>query len=188
MNDSPSHAGPSAETPVASPATKASPGSDVIAQMLRELADSLSRAESRRQLSRTARQPREFPRQRAAADAPVPARGERGFHRAGIRQGLRPHVGVRPDSNVGLMHATMSIFNAWCNRVPMSLLGAHGPGRRRQAPALDRPDTHGGGSGGSFATTPKWDDQPGSITAALEALARGCSCRPHLRRRRFTSI
>jgi len=30
-------------------------------------------------------------------------------------------------SNVGLMHATMSIFNAWCDRIPMLLLGATGP-------------------------------------------------------------
>ena len=36
-------------------------------------------------------------------------------------------MGVVVHSNVGLMHATMAIFNAWCNRVPMLLLGATGP-------------------------------------------------------------
>src|SRR6267378_2679733 len=30
-------------------------------------------------------------------------------------------------SNVGLMHATMAIFNAWCDRMPMLILGATGP-------------------------------------------------------------
>jgi thiamine pyrophosphate-dependent acetolactate synthase large subunit-like protein len=30
-------------------------------------------------------------------------------------------------SNVGLMHASMGIFNAWCDRVPLIVLGAHGP-------------------------------------------------------------
>ncbi|MEA2930675.1 MAG: hypothetical protein QOG38_3103, partial [Hyphomicrobiales bacterium] len=30
-------------------------------------------------------------------------------------------------SNVGLMHATMAVFNAWCDRVPVILLGATGP-------------------------------------------------------------
>jgi len=30
-------------------------------------------------------------------------------------------------SNVGLMHATMAIFNAWCDRMPMVILGATGP-------------------------------------------------------------
>src|ERR1700738_3686278 len=30
-------------------------------------------------------------------------------------------------SNVGLMHATMPIFTAWLDRVPVVLLGANGP-------------------------------------------------------------
>ncbi|MBA3746699.1 MAG: thiamine pyrophosphate-binding protein, partial [Solirubrobacterales bacterium] len=30
-------------------------------------------------------------------------------------------------SNVGLMHATMAIFNAWVDRVPVLVLGATGP-------------------------------------------------------------
>ena len=30
-------------------------------------------------------------------------------------------------SNVGLFHATMAIFNAWCDRSPVIILGATGP-------------------------------------------------------------
>ncbi|MBI2317650.1 MAG: hypothetical protein HYU75_11795, partial [Betaproteobacteria bacterium] len=30
-------------------------------------------------------------------------------------------------SNVGLMHGLMAIFNAWCDRVPMLVVGATGP-------------------------------------------------------------
>ena len=30
-------------------------------------------------------------------------------------------------SNVGLFHATMAIFNAWCDRMPILILGATGP-------------------------------------------------------------
>jgi Thiamine pyrophosphate enzyme, N-terminal TPP binding domain len=30
-------------------------------------------------------------------------------------------------SNVGLMHATMAMFNAWCDRMPVVVLGATGP-------------------------------------------------------------
>ena len=30
-------------------------------------------------------------------------------------------------SNVGLLHATMAVFNAWCDRAPVLLLGATGP-------------------------------------------------------------
>ena len=30
-------------------------------------------------------------------------------------------------ANVGLMHASMAIYNAWCDRVPMVIFGATGP-------------------------------------------------------------
>ncbi len=30
-------------------------------------------------------------------------------------------------SNVGLLHAGMAIFNAWCDRMPMLIIGATGP-------------------------------------------------------------
>src|ERR671930_89763 len=43
-------------------------------------------------------------------------------------------MGVVLHSNVGLMHGTMAIFNAWCDRMPMLILGATGP-RRARPPA-----------------------------------------------------
>ena len=51
-------------------------------------------------------------------------------------------MGVVLHSNVGLMHGTMAIFNAWCDRVPMLILGATGPWDAAQAPAVDRLDPH----------------------------------------------
>jgi hypothetical protein len=45
-------------------------------------------------------------------------------------------------SNVGLFHATMAMFNAWCDRFPGHRAGCHRPGRRRQAATLDRLDSH----------------------------------------------
>src|SRR5260221_570408 len=45
-------------------------------------------------------------------------------------------MGAIVHSNVGLMHATMAIFNAWCDRAPVVVLGATGPTRR---PARDFP-------------------------------------------------
>ncbi len=75
-------------------------------------------------------------------------------------------------SNVGLMHATMAVFNAWCDRVPMLLVGATGPvdaAKRRpwidwihtatDQAALVRPYT-------------KWDNQPASAEAIVEAFYR----------------
>ncbi len=45
-------------------------------------------------------------------------------------------------SNVGLLHGMMGIFNAWCDRAPMIIIGATGPVAVREAPALDRLDSH----------------------------------------------
>src|SRR5262245_25238371 len=82
-------------------------------------------------------------------------------------------LAVALHSNVGLMHATMAIFNAWCDRIPMLMLGGIGPmdavARRpwgdwihttSDMAALVRDYT-------------KWDDQPASVGAALESMLRG---------------
>ena len=81
-------------------------------------------------------------------------------------------MAVALHGNVGLQHATMAIFNAYCDRVPVLLIGATGPldaAKRRpwidwihtsvDQPSMVRPFT-------------KWDDTPTSIDATLESLAR----------------
>ena len=45
-------------------------------------------------------------------------------------------------ANVGLMHGTMAVYNAWCDRAPLVLLGANGPMDATHAPAVDRLDPH----------------------------------------------
>ena len=51
-------------------------------------------------------------------------------HAVAIAQGWAKVTGkamaVALHSNVGLMHGTMAIFNAWCDRAPMVILGATG--------------------------------------------------------------
>lgn len=82
-------------------------------------------------------------------------------------------LGVIVHSNVGVMHASMAIYNAWCDRAPMIVLGGIGPldSARRRTPidwlhsvadqaALVRPYV-------------KWDDQPLSAKAAVESVLRG---------------
>jgi thiamine pyrophosphate-dependent acetolactate synthase large subunit-like protein len=81
-------------------------------------------------------------------------------------------MGVLLHSNVGLMHATMSIFNAWCDRVPMLVLGATGPwDAARRRPWIDWIHT-AADQGALVRDYTKWDNQPGSIPAAWEALLR----------------
>src|SRR4029453_14957103 len=90
----------------------------------------------------------------------------------GYAKGTGRPMGAVLHSNVGLMHASMAIFNAWCDRVPMLLLGATGPvDAARRRPWIDWIHTAAdqGARGRAF---PKWDDQPASVPAALESLLR----------------
>jgi len=75
-------------------------------------------------------------------------------------------------SNVGLLHASMSIFDAWCNRSPVLVLGATGPvDAAKRRPWIDWIHTSAD-QGAIVRDFTKWDDQPSSPAAAREALAR----------------
>lgn len=75
-------------------------------------------------------------------------------------------------SNVGLMHATMTIFNAWCDRRPMLIIGATGPvDAHRRRPWIDWIHT-ARDQGALVRNYTKWDDQPASAEAAVESLLR----------------
>jgi thiamine pyrophosphate-dependent acetolactate synthase large subunit-like protein len=75
-------------------------------------------------------------------------------------------------SNVGLMHATMAIFNAWCDRMPMVILGATGPvDAVKRRPWIDWIHTSRD-QGALVRGYTKWDDQPASPVAAREAVLR----------------
>src|SRR5262249_33704673 len=81
-------------------------------------------------------------------------------------------MAVALHSNVGLMHATMAIFNAWCDRVPILLLGAQGPmDAKRRRPWIDWVHTSRD-LGSIIRGYTKWDDQPSSIDAAVESITR----------------
>ena len=90
-----------------------------------------------------------------------------GYARAAERM-----MGVVLHSNVGLMHGTMAIFNAWCDRVPMLILGATGPwDAAKRRPWIDWLHT-ASDQGALVRDYTKWDNQPASVPAAYEALLR----------------
>jgi thiamine pyrophosphate-dependent acetolactate synthase large subunit-like protein len=75
-------------------------------------------------------------------------------------------------SNVGLMHGTMAIFNAWCDRMPILVLGATGPvDAVKRRPWIDWIHT-ARDQGALVRGYTKWDDQPVSPAAAREAVLR----------------
>jgi thiamine pyrophosphate-dependent acetolactate synthase large subunit-like protein len=76
-------------------------------------------------------------------------------------------------SNVGLMHGTMAIFNAWCDRMPIIILGATGPvDAVKRRPWIDWIHT-ARDQGALVRHYTKWDDQPASPGAAREGILRG---------------
>lgn len=75
-------------------------------------------------------------------------------------------------SNVGLMHGSMAIFDAWVDRVPVLVLGATGPvDAAKRRPWIDWIHT-AQDQGALIRHFIKWDAQPASIPAAQEALLR----------------
>src|SRR4030095_14930351 len=75
-------------------------------------------------------------------------------------------------SNVGLRKGSMGIFNAGCDRVPMLILGATGPwDAAKRRPWIDWIHT-ASDQGALVRGYTKWDNQPGSVPAAYDALLR----------------
>src|SRR6185295_4208470 len=76
-------------------------------------------------------------------------------------------------SNVGLMHASMAVFDAWCDRAPALIMGATGPwDAMKRRPWIDWIHTCSD-QGALVRDYTKWDNQPGSVGAAVEAMLRG---------------
>ena len=75
-------------------------------------------------------------------------------------------------ANVGLLHGMMAMFNAWCDRAPMLVLGATGPlASEKRRPWIDWIHTMRD-QASLVRPFVKWDDQPSSPDALVESLAR----------------
>ena len=82
-------------------------------------------------------------------------------------------MGLLFHGTVGIQHAVMAFYNAWCDRAPMLVMsGNHGDAAHR-APGI--PTTHAAQDPLAIARDfTKWDDQPGSLQASAESLMRAC--------------
>jgi thiamine pyrophosphate-dependent acetolactate synthase large subunit-like protein len=75
-------------------------------------------------------------------------------------------------SNVGLLHASMAMYNAWCDRVPIYVLGATGPmDAVQRRPWIDWIHT-AHGQGQVVRDYTKWEHQPASVAATPECMLR----------------
>jgi acetolactate synthase-1/2/3 large subunit len=73
---------------------------------------------------------------------------------------------------VGLQHATMGIYNTWCDRVPLLVMGGNIMEADKRAPGAEW--VHSGVDIGALVREfTKWDDQPASLTHFGESAVRG---------------
>jgi thiamine pyrophosphate-dependent acetolactate synthase large subunit-like protein len=73
---------------------------------------------------------------------------------------------------VGLQNATMSLYNAWCDRVPMLVVGGTGPlSKANRRPWIDWIHT-AGMQAEAVRNYTKWDDQPHDLESVPESFAR----------------
>ena len=81
-------------------------------------------------------------------------------------------LGAILHSNVGLMHGSMGIFDAWTDRMPVIVFGATGPvDAAKRRPWIDWIHT-AQDQAALVRHFLKWDAQPASIPAAQEAILR----------------
>lgn len=97
-------------------------------------------------------------------------------HAVAIAHGYAKATGrplaVALHSNVGLMHGSMAIFNAWCDRQPVLIIGATGPvDAVQRRPWIDWVHTSQD-QGALVRDFIKWDDQPASVAALPESFLR----------------
>jgi thiamine pyrophosphate-dependent acetolactate synthase large subunit-like protein len=82
-------------------------------------------------------------------------------------------MGALLHSNVGLMHGLMAIYNAYCDRMPMLVIGATGPIEpEKRRPWIDWIHT-AKDQGALLRNYVKWDDEPRSAKGVVEAFLRG---------------
>ena len=73
---------------------------------------------------------------------------------------------------VGLLNGSMEIYDAWCDRVPVLIIGATGPvDAPKRRPIIDWLHT-ANVQGVLVRDFTKWDDQPASVPAMSEAILR----------------
>lgn len=104
------------------------------------------------------------------------------FIAQGYARALGSPMAAALHANVGLLNGSMGIYDSWCDRQPMMVIGATGPvDANRRRPWIDWVHTSRD-QGALVRNFVKWDDQPASVEAAVESLLRAdqiTRTRPH---------
>lgn len=80
-------------------------------------------------------------------------------------------MGVMLHGTVGLQHASMAVYNAWCDRVPLMLFGGNGIDANTRRPGVEW--IHSAQDPAALVREfVKWDDQPASLQHFAESTVR----------------
>ena len=94
---------------------------------------------------------------------------------AGIAHGYYKASGkmlaIAAHGTVGLQHAAMGVYNAWCDRVPMLVIGGNAVDAARRRPGVEWYHCMQDPAA-QFRDYTKWDDQPASLQHFAESTVR----------------
>lgn len=80
-------------------------------------------------------------------------------------------MGVMVHGTVGLQHASMAVYNAWCDRVPLMIFGGNGIDANTRRPGVEW--IHSAQDPAALIREfVKWDDQPASLQHFAESTVR----------------
>jgi len=80
-------------------------------------------------------------------------------------------MGVMVHGTVGLQHASMALYNAWCDRVPLMIFGGNGVDAETRRPGVEW--IHSAQDPAALVREfVKWDDQPASLQHFAESTVR----------------
>ncbi len=80
-------------------------------------------------------------------------------------------MGVMVHGTVGLQHASMAVYNAWCDRVPLMIFGGNGIDANTRRPGVEW--IHSAQDPAALVREfVKWDDQPASLQHFAESTVR----------------
>lgn len=80
-------------------------------------------------------------------------------------------MAVMVHGTVGLQHASMALYNAWCDRVPMLIFGGNGIDAETRRPGVEW--IHSAQDPAALVREfSKWDDQPASLQHFAESTVR----------------
>jgi len=81
-------------------------------------------------------------------------------------------MGVLAHGSVGLQHATMAVYNAWCDRAPVMIFGGNFMDAAQRRPGVEWYHCVQDPAG-ILRDFTKWDDQPASLQHFAESVVRG---------------